>query len=139
MKINGVPLALSFRRLTVGDRTRNSAQFGATEKFQERLSNLDMGVISTVLYRQLEKDCKDELVQFKDCWLDEDENGKEVDGNLTKFQIFVRLPLFQDLKALLDLILILSGVSPDDALKRVNDELKKKAALEQGPNPSTGP
>ena len=86
MKINDVPLALSFRRLSIGDRTRNAAQFGGDKKLEERLGNLDMEVIAVVLYRQLEKSCKDDLAQFKDCWVDEDENGNEVDSNLNKFQ-----------------------------------------------------
>ena len=117
----GDQIDIGFRRITVGDRVHNSKKFGGDDKLKKLIEELNLTAISKILFRQLMPEYKNALSEFKDSFADEDEDGNRTDENLSKYEVFLRLPIFAGPDELLKLIFELSGVTPED-----EEDSKKK-------------
>lgn len=131
MELAGTEIEIVFRRIVISDRLYNSEKFGGPDALAKKLEELDLNVVAAILFRQLTPESKDSLLEFSNSFVDEDEHGNVVDENLSKYQIFQRLPIFNRIDRLQELIVELSASSGEEESGN-----KKKAAKKKS---STGP
>ena len=126
IEINGEKLDLVFRRVTVADRIYNSERFGGDEKLSALIEELNMMAIAKILFRQLTPESKNSLSVHSTAWADEDEEGNPINENLSKFEVFQRLPIFTTPEYILNLIIELSGAKDlaENSKKKANPKAK---------------
>ena len=129
----GGSLDLSFDRAGIARREQFRQKWGE-RKVQEAIGNLDLEMLTQMLFMLMPKEEKEKLDDITELFMDYDENDKEINRAPKRIDR-LREILSQDVDTTLELVMAVFGTSVEEAKERQREfdamsEDKKKEVLE---------